>query len=293
MNRELDSFIEYLLDIKKYSIHTSNNYKLDIEEYISYCKNINIDPFNIDYQDIKKYLMHLYEKKYKPTTVSRKISALRSFYKFLLNNSKVNENPFIFISLPKKEKKLPKYVNYEDVSTIFNTPDLNSFYGIRDRLILELLYGTGIRVSELCNIKLKDITISSNKILILGKGNKERIVYYGDYCDEILNKYLELRNSYLKGKNHDYLLLNRFGNKINKRTVQNTLSEILKKASIKKNITPHTLRHTFATHLLNEGCDILTVKELLGHSSLDTTQIYTHVSNEKLRSEYLKTHPRA
>jgi integrase/recombinase XerC len=293
MDKYLLKFIDYLNYQKKYSENTTKNYTIDIVEFLDYCNKENILKEKINYDNVKKYLVHLYDKKYSKSTVSRKLSSLRSFYKYLYINNIINKNPFLFVSIPKKEKKLPKFVNYEDLSVIFSIPNINNDYGLRDRLILELLYGTGIRVSELCNIKVSDIELSNKTIRVLGKGNKERIVCYGEYCDEILIKYLKIRDILLKDKKHDYLLLNKIGGKLSVRSVQLLIDKIIRLASIKKNITPHTLRHTFATHLLNEGCDILTVKELLGHSSLDTTQIYTHVSNERLRSVYLNTHPRA
>lgn len=293
MDKDLEKFIDYLSYQKKYSENTTKNYEIDILEFLEYCNKEHISKEKINYNDVKKYLVSLYDKKYSKSTVSRKISSLRSFYKYLYINNIIDKNPFLFVSLPKKEKKLPRFVNYEDLNTIFSIPNINNDYGLRDRLILELLYGTGIRVSELCDIKISDIEFSNKTIRVVGKGNKERIVCYGDYCKEILNKYLNIRSKLLKNKRHDYLLVNKNGGKIIVRSVQLLIDKIIKLAAIKKNITPHTLRHTFATHLLNEGCDILTVKELLGHSSLDTTQIYTHVSNERLRSVYLSTHPRA
>ncbi len=290
----INDFINYMLKVRNYSENTIINYKIDLYEFFEYLTNNNINLLNIKYEDINPFLAFLYDNKYSKSSVSRKISAIRSFYKYLYNNELIDKNYFIFISLPKKEKRLPRFVNYEDLDLILNTPDLNTDIGVRDRLILELLYATGVRVSELCNIKIQDIDRTNKKIKIIGKGDKERIVLYGEYCEDILGKYLEKsRNNLLKEKKTNYLLLSNSGSKINVASVQKVLSSILKKASIQKDITPHVLRHTFATHLLNEGCDILTVKELLGHSSIDTTQIYTHVSNEKLRKVYLETHPRA
>lgn len=284
----IDNFINYIKNIRNYSENTIINYNNDLEEYSKYLESKKLNILSITYKEVKEYLSYLYDKNYSKSSLSRKISTLRSFYKYLYNESLIDKNPYLFVSLPKKEKKLPRYINYEDLDLILNVPDLETNYGLRDRLILELLYGTGIRVSELCNIKIKDIDFNKKTINIIGKGDKERVVLYGEYCLEILNKYMKIRNS-----DNEYLILSNNNNKINVTTVQKILKEILKKASIKKNITPHVFRHTFATHLLNEGCDILTVKELLGHSSLDTTQIYTHVSNERLRSVYLDTHPRS
>lgn len=286
--KHINDFIKYIKNIRNYSENTIINYELDLKEYLEYLNKKDLNLINITYKDVKQYLSYLYDKNYSNSSLSRKISTLRSFYKYLYNESLIEKNPYLYVSLPKKEKKLPRYVNYEDLDLILNIPDLETKDGIRDRLILEILYGTGIRVSELCNIELKDLDLKEKTIRIVGKGDKERIVLYGEYCSEILDKYLKVRDI-----KEQKLIQSNNGNKINASSIQKILKDILKRASLKKNITPHVFRHTFATHLLNEGCDILTVKELLGHSSLDTTQIYTHVSNEKLRKVYLDTHPRS
>lgn len=296
MDNDLISFIEYLKIEKNYSEYTIKSYSADISTFISYCKNNKIDKYKITYKEIKGYLSSMFDLKYTGTTISRHISALRTFYNFLYRKKLVDKNVFLFISLPKKEKKLPKYMTYEDINILFNQPDITSPLGQRNRLIIELLYGTGIRISELCNIKLKDISFDDRSIRILGKGSKERIVYYGNTCADILELYLsEGRIILLNNKHNDYLIVGAYkqDKKIGERTVFNVIDKLVKSASLKKNVSPHVFRHTFATHLLNEGCDILIVKELLGHSSLDTTGIYTHVSNERLRSVYLNSHPRA
>ena len=293
---DLKEFKIYLEKIRGYSNHTINNYELDIIDYLNYCDNFNLSIYDITYFDVKKYLVKLYEKDYKGTSIGRKISSLRAFYSYLYDENKVDKNVFKYISVPKKEKRLPKYITNEEVDAIFKVPDITSPLGQRNRLILELLYGSGIRVSELCNIKVSDIDIDNKTIRILGKGSKERIVFYGNTCKEILELYLtDGRNVLLSKKSNNYLIIGAYkkDKPLTTRSVQLILNDIIEKASIKKKITPHTLRHTFATHLLNEGCDILIVKELLGHSSLDTTGIYTHVSNERLRKVYLDSHPRA
>lgn len=292
----LDKFIVYLKVEKNYSVNTIKSYEIDIREYLDYCDKTNLNIYEMIYKDVKSYLSYLFSMDYTATTISRHISALRTFYAYLYSNKLVNKNIFKFISLPKKEKRLPKYMTNEDIKLVFDIPDISSPIGQRNRLVLELLYGTGIRVSELCNIKLGDIDFDNKTIIITGKGNKERIVCYGDVCEEILELYLnEGRIILLNNKHNDYLIIGAYKKDvhISVRSVEAIISNIIKTASIKKKISPHTFRHTFATHLLNEGCDILIVKELLGHSSLDTTGIYTHLSNEKLRSVYLNSHPRA
>ena len=291
----VDEFIKYLKVERNYSIHTIKNYELDINDFVEYCNSIKKNILKIKYEDIKSYLVILHSKKYKATSISRRISSLRTFYKYLYNRELIDKNIFKSISTPKKEKRLPKYVTNEDVDIIFKTPNLDTPIGVRNRLILEMLYATGIRVSELCNIKMDDIDFSNKTIRIMGKGSKERIVLYGNECEKILNLYInDSRVVLLNNKQSDYLFIGMNKTKpLTTRSVELILDDIIKEAAINKNVTPHVLRHTFATHLLNEGCDILVVKELLGHSSLDTTGIYTHVSNERLRKVYLDSHPRA
>ena len=203
----------------------------------------------------------------------------------------IDNNPMALISNPKKETKLPVFLNYQDLDKLLNTPDLNTGVGQRDALILEMLYSTGIRVSELANLKLKDINFGEHKILILGKGNKERYVYYGTKCQKLLDKYLsDGRTMYPASA---YLFSNKHGNKLNERMIRMIVDECGRKAQLNVHVTPHVLRHTYATHMLNEGADLKSVGDLLGHENLSTTQIYTHVSNERLRKVYLSSHPRA
>lgn len=296
MEKNIVNFEKYLNIERNYSNYTIKNYLIDITEFITYCNNFNKNYLNIKYTDIKSYLTHLYEKKYKSTTISRKISALRTFYAFLYDKNIVDKNVFEYITLPKKEKRLPKYLSNDDIDEIFKIIDISTPLGIRNRLILELLYGSGLRVSELCNIKLSDIDFSNKSIRIIGKGKKERIVYYGEPCKRIIDLYLNGTRNEILGKNkNEYLIIgNKKSNKsLSVRSVELILNNIIESTSLNKKASPHTLRHTFATHLLNDGCDILIVKELLGHSSLDTTGIYTHISNERLRKIYLNNHPRA
>ena len=223
----------------------------------------------------------------------RHISSLRKLFKFLEKNGIIADNPMILVSNPKMPKKLPKYLNYTDIELLLNTPNKEEVLGLRNALVLELLYSTGIRVSELSNIKINDINFNEREIRILGKGSKERIVLFGKQCKDLLNEYInKSRNKLLKDSN-EYLLLNKNGNKLGVRGIQMIVEKTLKESSIKYNISPHTLRHTFATHLLDAGADLMSVKELLGHDSLSTTSIYTHISNEKLRQVYLNSHPRA
>ena len=279
----INQFLKYLFYELNYSKNTVKNYQYDLKEFYDYFKIIPEE-----YSSIREYLMELYKKNYQKKSIARKISSLRSFYKYLFSENKIKNNPMILISNPKLDKKLPKYLNYEELEKVLLIPDDTTLIGARDALILEMLYSTGIRVSELVNIKLSDINFEEFKIKILGKGNKERIVYYGDICFKKLKNYLKLRKS-----TNEYLFLNKHGNQLSDRLVRQIVDEVGKKANLKMKISPHVFRHTFATHMLNEGADLKSVQELLGHENISTTSIYTHVSNEHLRNVYLNCHPRA
>lgn len=293
MEKEIDRFIEYLKYQRNYSDFTCNNYNKDLNEYNSFILSNKINYKNMDYNDAKEYVIYLNKKNDAKSTISRKLSSLRTFYKYLVLNNKVESNPFLLVSSPKKEKRIPKFINYNNMEEILNVPNIKTKEGQRERVILEVLYASGVRVSELVNIKLKDIDFSNKNILILGKGSKERLVSFGDYALEYINLYLkEGRNLLLDGVKSDYLIVGKKSEKLTTRRVEQIIDDIIKKTSIKLNITPHMFRHTFATHLLDNGCDLLVVQELLGHASLSSTEIYTHVSNEHLREVYLKCHPR-
>ena len=293
MERYIDKFIEYLKVQKNYSEFTRVNYEKDLVEYFDFLNDKNYDYKNMDYKKCMDYLIYLDNKKYKKTSISRKLSSLRTFYKFLVLNNYSDNNPFLLISSPKKEKRIPKFINYQGIDEIFNIPDINTIEGQREKVILEILYGSGIRVSELVNIKIKDIDFSNKTILIFGKGNKERIVPFGEYALEALNIYVDdAREKYLDGKSSDYLIVGKNETQLTTRRIEQIIDNLIKKTSIKMNITPHMFRHTFATHLLDNGCDLIAVQELLGHESLSSTEIYTHVSNEHLREVYYKCHPR-
>ena len=290
----LNEYLEYLEYERHYSSYTTDNYERDIEEFLDYLERESINYLKLEYSDIRLYLAYLKEEKHeKSTSISRKLSALRSYYKYLCSNNKVKTNLFNLISSPKKEQKLPRYFEYNELEELFNVPDLETYLGQRDRLVLELLYATGIRVGELVKIKLKDINKSERTILIHGKGSKERIVNYGEYASDILNIYLNDGYKELNKFNSNYLVLNNQGRVITERGIRYILTNLIKKTSLHKNISPHMLRHSFATHLLNEGCDILSVKELLGHESISSTQIYTHITNDRLKDIYLHSFPRA
>lgn len=295
MEKYVHDFLYYLETEKEYSNMTIISYKESLDIFLTFLKvecysNIK----EIDYRCIRNYLTYLYNKNYSKKSISRHISTLRSFFKYLLKENIVTNNPMKLISNPKLDKNLPKFLYYDELEKLLNIPDKSEPLGIRDALVLELLYSTGIRVSEIINIKLTDINESAKTIKILGKGNKERYVVYGNYLDDLLKLYLsKARYKILKNKINDYLILNHYGNQITDRGIRNIIDKVIKQGNLKYHISPHVLRHTFATHMLENGADLKTVQELLGHEHLSTTEIYTHVTNERLRNVYLNTHPRA
>lgn len=282
-------FLEYLKSVKKHSDNTIISYQDDLKELASVLNN-NI--INITEEDIKKYLNYLYDKSYNKNTISRKLSGVRSFYNYLYNHDIIKINYFTDIHNPKKIRSLPHYLKTSEIDKVLDNTNEVTLYGERNKLIVELLYVTGLRVSELVNIKLKDIDKYNKSIKIVGKGNKERIVYYEDNCSKLLNKYLNKTRKELDKNNSEYLLLNKFGNKLSTRMIRNILNNLTIGTSIEQ-IYPHMIRHTFATTMLNNGADLMTVKELLGHESINTTSIYTHVTNEQIRKVFDSCHPRA
>ena len=281
----VSEFLNYIRN-KNYSENTIISYINDLYYFYEFVK---MDFDKVKYDDVRDYLEYLSLKKEKSTSVSRKISSLKSFYKFLYKNNYIDKKdyPLVKVTYPKKEKKLPKFLYYNDLLEIINESSKDKD-GVRDRLIIEMLYATGVRVSELVNIKLSDIDFNNKRIVVCGKGNKERVVYYGDYAKEVLDKYLE---THIR-KDNNYLFLNSKGEQITDGGIRYIIDNIMKKLSIKTHVTPHVLRHTFATDMLNHGCDIKVVQELLGHSSLKATEIYTHVTNERLKEVYYKCFPR-
>ena len=295
MDRLISDFIDYIMFQKKYSSYTVINYKKDLELFKSFLDIECIkDIKEIDYKVMRNYLSFLYDKKYSKATISRQISTIRSFYKYLLKEKKVNKNPMIFIQNPKLDKKLPQFLYQNELELLLKIPGTDTPIGIRDSLILEFFYSTGVRVSELINVKLSDINYDNKTVKIFGKGSKERYVLFGDYLKDLLNLYLkDARPIILKDKKSEYLFLNHNGVKLTDDGIRVIINSILKKGHADFHISPHVLRHTFATHLLDNGAELKCVQELLGHVNLSTTQIYTHVSNERLRQVYLAAHPRS
>ncbi len=282
----LDNFFKVLKSEYNYSDYTIKNYKLDLTLFFDFLNKSNINYLYLNKDNVLAYLKYLDKMNLKNSTISRRISALRTFYNYLMNEGLINSNIFLNVKNPKLEKKLPNYLNYTEMEELLESIDISTDEGLKRRLLIEMFYSTGCRVSEIINIKVKDIDFKDKKIRIMGKGSKERIVYYGDYAKKYLDKYLS------KGLDKDYLFVNKHGDKYTVEEIELIVKDIMKHLSIKTHVTPHTLRHTFATHLLNNGADIRSVQELLGHSNLSTTGIYTHVSSDRLKEVYFKTFKR-
>lgn len=291
INECIDKFIEYLIIDKKYSENTVKSYNNDLKKYENNFKNTNIQ--NIKENHIRNYLKHLKDNNNDNRTINHNISTLRSFYKFLLIEKILKNNPMEYIEMPKTKKTLPKTLSIEEVDKLLNLKLTDSF-SYRNKAMLELIYSSGLRVSELINVKIHDIDTSNCIIRIMGKGSKERIVPLGDYAIKYIDIYLkEHRNKLTKKELNDYLFLNNHGNKMTRQGFFKILKQIAKEQNIKTEFSPHTLRHSFATHLLNGGADLRSIQEMLGHENISTTQIYTHVSKEQLKENYNNYHPHA
>lgn len=289
----IDKYLEYLKVVKKYSDNTILSYYDDLVEYNEFIQNNFSDIININYDIVKEYMKYLYERGISKNTISRKLSSIRGLYNYLVRENIITINYFDRVSNPKKDLYLPKFLKDEELDKIFSVCDYNTPVNQRDALIIELLYATGLRVSELVNIKIKDIDRNEKVIKVVGKGSKERIVLYNNHTKRAMDIYLDDGYHIFNKLNSGYLILNKDGNKLSERYVRNIINKLVRKAGLDIKISPHTLRHTFATDMLEEGSDLMTVKELLGHESLNTTSIYTHITNEQIRKTYNMAHPRA
>ena len=283
---QVDKFLFFLKVELNYSELTIKSYQLDLTDFFEYIESKKINYLTITNHDVRGYLKYLDSCNLKNSTISRRISTLRTFYNYLVDENIVENNVFHNVKNPKLEKKLPNYLNYNEMEELLESIDISTSEGLKRRLLIEMFYSTACRVSEMINVKISDIDFTNKTIRIMGKGSKERIVYFGDYASKYLENYLS------KVKCDKYLFTNKKGEKLTINEVEQIVKDIMKHISIKTHVTPHTLRHTFATHLLNNGADIKTVQELLGHANLSTTGIYTHVSSDRLKDIYFKTFKR-
>ena len=284
--RYIEKFIRYLEVEKNYSRHTVLNYRLDLEGFQDFLKDTPLE--GIDYLVLRKYLASLKEKNLLNRSVARRLSTLRSFFKFLMRDGLLKANPILVVSSPKLEKHLPQFLTEEETRVLIESAAGLDERGLRDRAILETFYSTGIRISELVTLSASDIDFISGVVTVAGKGRKERMVPIGECALSAIRRYQEARTVQAQA-----VFLNKNGKRISDRGVRGIVEKYIRLASIRQGVSAHTLRHSFATHLLDRGADLRTVQELLGHANLSSTQIYTHLTTEKLKRVYDKAHPRA
>ncbi|GLC87411.1 tyrosine recombinase XerC [Lysinibacillus piscis] len=291
----LEQFMLYIQVEKNFSIHTVREYESDLLHFLSFMAAEGIqDLATVEYIHARLYVTKLYDEKRARASVSRKISAIRSFFRFLNRQYGIDDSAFRSLYHPKKESRLPHFFYEEELTQLFVANEGHDYKSIRNMAIVELLYATGIRVSELTAIQLEDIDFNYSVVRVMGKGRKERIVPFGQFAHIALQNYIEqARPQFMKKTQHQQLFVNMRGGELTARGVRHILTEMINKASLHTKIYPHMLRHTFATHLLNNGADLRTVQELLGHTHLSSTQVYTHVTKEHLRQTYMNAHPRA
>jgi integrase/recombinase XerC len=307
-NHLLTQFLDHLRYERNVSAHTLRNYESDLTQFFSFLspaeegkpKGQQSEPGlkQIDHLTIREWLASLHSDHKKKSSIARKLAALRTFFQFLVREEILESNPAKLVATPRKEKKLPVHLSIEDAIRFIETPDPETDFGKRDRAILELLYATGIRVAELVGINLRDIDFSNKLLRVFGKRRKERIVPFGDPAVKALQDYLAVREKFLMNapvtkRDAQPLILNYQGTRMTTRSVGRLVEKYILRCAGIRNISPHALRHSFATHLLDSGADLRDIQELLGHARLSTTQIYTHVSMEKLIEVYDKTHPKA
>lgn len=285
----ITQFKDQLLYQRNLSKNTVSSYMKDLEGFQSFLSREGLTFKSFQYRDARNYLHQLYQDDLKKSTIARKISTLRTFYQFLISRDDVSHNPFDHLPLPKQEKYLPTFFYENEIEQLFSSIDQDKKMYTRDLAILELLYGTGMRASELLGISKGSVDFTGQVIRVMGKGNKERIIPYNDRAQVALKAYLETFESRIPEKGS--IWLNYKGDVLTDRGLRYILTQLVKKSALNFHLHPHKLRHTFATHLLNNGADLRAVQELLGHESLSTTQKYTHVSRENLRKTYLEFHP--
>lgn len=289
-------FYNYLLFDKNYSLNTINSYLTDIYELLNFIETDSKNEkilFNLKEEEIRNYIKYIKKNNISDRSIARKISTLKTYYKYLIITNKIKNNPLEFIIVPKQSKTLPKVLSVEEVLLLLDIP-LNDAYDYRNKAMLEVMYATGLRISELINLTLSNIDLDLNIVKTIGKGNKERIIPMGDYATEYLKKYIyNYRSFFIKKQSSEYVFLNKNGTKMSRQMFFKIIQKIALEKNIKTKFSPHTLRHSFATHMLEYGADLRTIQELLGHSNISTTQIYTHMSTDKLRENYDNFHSNA
>jgi len=292
----LKQYLHYLTYEKRYSEHTILNYEIDLKGWLDFLASKNTSPVDVTYRDVRLYLQACHEQKLSRNSVSRKISSINMFYKFLIGEGHLTSNPVTLVKQSKATRALPKFLYEQEMTALFEGINTDTTLGVRNYAILELLYATGIRVSELCELKLSNVDFNGRLLLVHGKGDKDRLIPLGEFVIDAIQSYLEEARSGLLRKSKidtDVVFLNNKGAALTPRGVRDILTRLTQSTSKNIKLAPHMIRHTFATHLLDHGADLRSVQELLGHVNLSSTGIYTHVSKEQLKSVYLDAHPRA
>ncbi|WP_230678514.1 tyrosine recombinase XerC [Lacticaseibacillus zhaodongensis] len=294
---ELEDFVRYLAVERHYSPQTVKAYRRDVQSFLDFIKATGDkdDLLKVDTLDVSAYLDYMDERDYSPATTSRKLSSLRGFYRYLLKIGSVQENPFAMVESKKGHRRLPHFFYEPEIAELFKAVQGDDALTVRNRAILEVLYDTGIRVSECVNLTLEQIDFNTQSMLIHGKGDKDRYVVFGDSCQAALKRYLNSARKELGGIKslvEPHVFLNQHGHPLTARGVEYILDQVIKQTNLTSSIHPHMLRHSFATHMLNHGADLRTVQELLGHASLSTTQIYTHVTTEHMLDDYKRYFPK-
>lgn len=296
--QDLEDFKSYIIVEKNFSKHTAKAYCSDILSFLVWMDEQSCE--DVNFSKIRDYLHFIQKFNYKKTTIARKIASIRTFYKFLYRERKIDSNPAMNLNTPKRPKSLPKFLTPDEVEKILNNTKIETPSGYRNRAILELLWATGMRVSELSGLNFGDLNLENNEIRVFGKGAKERIILVTDRAKSYLERYIETARALIpKGfpvgePNEDSpVFINNTGYRLQTRTIRNVINEIVEKINLPKHVTPHVFRHSFATHLIENGADLRVVQELLGHASISNTQIYTHISAQHLKDVYNEAHPRA
>ncbi len=297
--RQVKGFTQHIQTERNFSENTVTSYRKDLSDFGDFLRERKLqhNPLRqIDRLILRDFLVFLKRRRLKETSIAHKVFVLRSFFRYLLRKGEISSDLASFISSPKRKKTLPGFLTVSEMEGLLRLPPKESLWGLRDLAILELFYSTGMRLSELADLDLSSVDFKGGVVRVLGKGRKERVIPVGREALEVLEKYLSLRKSTFKGRssmNGEAIFFNRSGKRLSARTVGRIVKKYAAQISEDQKSSPHTLRHTFATHLLDEGADLLAVKDLLGHESLSTTQIYTHVTTERLKRIYKKAHPRA
>jgi tyrosine recombinase XerC len=292
MDKWIKAFLDFLSGEKDASAHTVKNYSIDLREFSETLQGKAIE--EITHLDIRTFLAFLKERTYSKSSISRKLACIRSFFKYLVRENILKTNPAANIASPKKDKRLPKFLDLNEVTNLLEAPSKNSWKEKRDKAILETLYSSGLRVSELVGLNHDDVDFFSGLVRVRGKGKKERIVPLGGMAMQVVQNYLEMKlpkEDHAGGKKP--LFMNRRGGRLTDRSVRRMILKYVRRIALNKEVSPHTLRHSFATHMLDRGADLRSVQELLGHENLSTTQIYTHVTTKRLKEAYDAAHPRA